>query len=369
MPVGRKISEHIDEFNKIVIDLENIKVKFEDKDLALLLLTYLPASYEHFVDTLLYGREALNLEDVMATLNSKKNKERSKANGDDGEGLYVRGIIDHRDSRKSKGKSRSNSQGGRLKCYIFQSEDHLKRNRLKNNRKKSTGCVKKDEPPSSSGSTYEDFENAMGAAYNWVTTRSVRSETLLIRTFFSSHSYIPISRASFVVFMCRDVNLRYRCTITALRSHAPALYSITVIKFNGSGGMKNEKDLRAGVALCARAAYLGHIDGIRELGHCLQDGYGIKRNISEGRRLLIQANAPELASNLSNDVKEGRVTWKPLPHLVAPVCLLLSDFRCNVPAQEPHPTNKFLFEWFKERKPDPVIRLCSHDGCGRPETR
>ncbi|GJY39569.1 hypothetical protein Tco_0425933 [Tanacetum coccineum] len=99
MPAGRKISEHIDEFNKIVLDLENIEVKFEDEDLALLLLTSLPASYEHFVDTSLYRREALTLEDVMATLNSKEIKERSKAKGDDGEGLYVRGRTDRRDSR------------------------------------------------------------------------------------------------------------------------------------------------------------------------------------------------------------------------------------------------------------------------------
>ncbi|GKC81202.1 retrovirus-related pol polyprotein from transposon TNT 1-94 [Tanacetum coccineum] len=141
MPAGRKISEHIDEFNKIVLDLANTKVKFEDKDLALLLLTSLPASYEHFVDTLLYGREALTLEDVMATLNSKEIKERSKAKGDDGEGLYVRGRTDCRDSHQSKGKSRLNSRGGRLKCYICQSEDHLKRNCPKNNRKKSTGSA------------------------------------------------------------------------------------------------------------------------------------------------------------------------------------------------------------------------------------
>ncbi|GKB01366.1 retrovirus-related pol polyprotein from transposon TNT 1-94 [Tanacetum coccineum] len=141
MPAGRKISEHIDEFNKIVLDLANIEVKFEDEDLALLLLTSLPASYEHFVDTLLYGREALTLEDVMATLNSKEIKERSKAKGDDGEGLYVRGRTDRRDSRQSRGKSRSKSQGGRLKCYICQSDDHLKRNCPKNNRKKSTEAL------------------------------------------------------------------------------------------------------------------------------------------------------------------------------------------------------------------------------------
>ncbi|GJZ23670.1 retrovirus-related pol polyprotein from transposon TNT 1-94, partial [Tanacetum coccineum] len=161
MPTGRKIFEHIDEFNKIVLDLANIEVNFEDKGLALLLLTSLPASYVHFVDTLLYGREALTLEDAMATLNSKEIKERSKAKGDDGEGLYVRGGTDRRDSRQSRGNSRSKSRGERLKCYIFQSEDHLKRNCLKNNRKKSSGYVKKDEQPSSSGSTYDDFEVMM----------------------------------------------------------------------------------------------------------------------------------------------------------------------------------------------------------------
>ncbi|GJZ81928.1 retrotransposon protein, putative, ty1-copia subclass, partial [Tanacetum coccineum] len=161
MPAGRKISEHIDEFNKIVLDLANIKVKFEDEDLALLLLTSLPESYEYFVDTLLYGRKALTLDDAMATLNSKEIKERSKAKGDDGEGLYVKGRTDRKDSRQSRGKSRSKSQGVRLKFYICQSEDHLKRNCLKNNRKKSTCYIKKDEQLSSSGSTYDDSEVMM----------------------------------------------------------------------------------------------------------------------------------------------------------------------------------------------------------------
>ena len=35
MSVGRKISKHIDEFNKIVLDLAIIEVKFKDEDLSL----------------------------------------------------------------------------------------------------------------------------------------------------------------------------------------------------------------------------------------------------------------------------------------------------------------------------------------------
>nr|GMD98042.1 F-box protein At1g67340 [Ipomoea batatas] len=121
----------------------------------------------------------------------------------------------------------------------------------------------------------------------------------------------------------------------AIGSHAPALYSLAVIQFNGSGGSKNDKDLRAGVALCARAAFLGHVDALRELGHCLQDGYGVKRNRSAG-------------------------------------CPLLSDFGCNIPAPDPHPANNFLTDWFAAKDdgaPGSGLRLCSHPGCGRPETR
>lgn len=164
----------------------------------------------------------------------------------------------------------------------------------------------------------------------------------------------------------------------AISSHAPALYSLSVVQFNGSGGSKNDKDLRAGVALCARAAFLGHIDALRELGHCLQDGYGVKQNISEGRRFLVQANARELAAVLSATpsalISCNWLTWSPSAHHRhggATGCPLLSDFGCNVPAPEVHPANRFLTEWFASRggNPGPGLRLCSHSGCGRPETR
>lgn len=162
----------------------------------------------------------------------------------------------------------------------------------------------------------------------------------------------------------------------AISSHASALYSLAVIQFNGSGGTKSDKDLRAGVALCARAAFLGHVDALRELGHCLQDGYGVKQNIAEGRRFLVQANARELAivlaANPSAVVPRSWLTCNTHRHAAGGGCPLLSDFGCNVPAPEAHPANRFLSEWFSGRNggiPGPGLRLCSHSGCGRPETR
>ncbi|XP_073295229.1 F-box protein At1g67340-like [Primulina huaijiensis] len=158
----------------------------------------------------------------------------------------------------------------------------------------------------------------------------------------------------------------------AITSHAPALYSLAVIQFNGSGGSKNHKDLRAGVALCSRAAFLGHVDAMRELGHCFQDGYGVNRNVMEGRRFLLQANARELALVITATpgavVPRAWLRWSPHPHLQGP---LMSDFGCNIPTAETHPANQFLYDWFSSRgsDPGPGLLLCSHSGCGRPETR
>ncbi|CAL0319852.1 unnamed protein product [Lupinus luteus] len=165
----------------------------------------------------------------------------------------------------------------------------------------------------------------------------------------------------------------------AMKSHAQALYSLAVIQFNGSGGTKRDKDLRAGVALCARASLLGHIDALRELGHCLQDGYGVKQNVSEGRRLLVKANALELAfviRAVTSASPSRSLSTSPLLTCRAvdyTVCPLLSDYGYNVTVPVVQPVNWFMREWF-ETGPGRVemvagLRLCAHIGCGRPETR
>ncbi|GJX05087.1 zinc finger, CCHC-type containing protein [Tanacetum coccineum] len=71
-------------------DLAAIDTAISDEDHAFLLLTSLPSSYDNFVETLLYGRDTLKLEDVLATLNSRELQKMTKAKGDGGKGLYVR---------------------------------------------------------------------------------------------------------------------------------------------------------------------------------------------------------------------------------------------------------------------------------------
>ncbi|KAL3643181.1 hypothetical protein CASFOL_013996 [Castilleja foliolosa] len=154
----------------------------------------------------------------------------------------------------------------------------------------------------------------------------------------------------------------------AIASHAPALYSLSVVQFNGSGGSKNDKDLRAGVAIYARAALLGHVDALRELGHCLQDGYGVRQSIAEGRRFLVQANARELAlvlaANLSAVVPRSWLTCNHHRQSGAAGgggCPMLSDFGCDVP--EANPANRFLSDWLsgcKDEGPGSGLRLRSH---------
>nr|GEV48792.1 retrovirus-related Pol polyprotein from transposon TNT 1-94 [Tanacetum cinerariifolium] len=164
MSSGTKLGDHIDEFNKLIIDLANINIEIEDEDQALMLLTSLPSSYENFVETLLYGRESLKMKDVMATLNSRELKKRTKGTKEETDDrLYVRGRSDHSGKAHSSGSSRFKSRGetGKLKCFICHSEGHLKRDCLK---KKSSGLVKKSKRYQDSDSSDDEGNAYFGEA-------------------------------------------------------------------------------------------------------------------------------------------------------------------------------------------------------------
>ncbi|XP_062196947.1 F-box protein At1g67340-like [Phragmites australis] len=172
--------------------------------------------------------------------------------------------------------------------------------------------------------------------------------------------------ACYFLGMVRFYCLGARATGAALLAraaaggHPAALYALAVVQFNGSGGDKADKDPRAGVTLCARAAWLGHAPALRELGHCLQDGYGARRDAAAGRCLLLHAAAREILSS------HCRGTGAICGHCA-----------------EDDAASRFMVEWWAltgksaaaaaregdGESDDTDLRLCSHARCGRRETR
>ncbi|GKD37665.1 hypothetical protein Tco_1257872 [Tanacetum coccineum] len=124
MHPGKSESEHIDEFYKLVGDLVAIDTAISDEDHALLLLTYLPSSYDNFVETLLYGRDTLKLEDVLATLNFRELQKMTEAKGDDGEGFYVRRRSGQRDREQGTYSAWSKYNHKKSQGFV-RNEDHV----------------------------------------------------------------------------------------------------------------------------------------------------------------------------------------------------------------------------------------------------
>lgn len=61
---GSSLYAHVDAFNKIILDLEDINMKIEDEDKTIIFLSSLPFSYGHFIDTLLYESQPPIRQDV-----------------------------------------------------------------------------------------------------------------------------------------------------------------------------------------------------------------------------------------------------------------------------------------------------------------
>lgn len=65
---GKPVKPHLNKFNFIVMDLQNIEVKLEDEDLAIRLLCSLSPKHKYFREFVLYGRDELTLEVVKNSL-------------------------------------------------------------------------------------------------------------------------------------------------------------------------------------------------------------------------------------------------------------------------------------------------------------
>ncbi|GJX10912.1 retrovirus-related pol polyprotein from transposon TNT 1-94 [Tanacetum coccineum] len=113
---------------------------------------------------MLYGKESLTMEDVLATLNSRELKKRTEVTKEEtGKGFYVRGRSDHSGKSHFGGSSwfKSRDGTGKLKCFICHSKGHLK---IDCPIKKLSEFVKKGKHDQDSDSSNDEGNTYFGEA-------------------------------------------------------------------------------------------------------------------------------------------------------------------------------------------------------------
>ena len=87
------ISSHIDEFNKLIVDLLNLDETFKDERKAMLLIGFIHDELDHFCINLIHGKEKLSIGEVCsALLNYEIRKKNQREHRDESvEALTVRG--------------------------------------------------------------------------------------------------------------------------------------------------------------------------------------------------------------------------------------------------------------------------------------
>ncbi|KAM1552053.1 hypothetical protein FF1_044132 [Malus domestica] len=120
----------------------------KDEDNALILLNSLPDSYEHFVTTIMHGKETVKFEDVSNALMNYEMRHRDKNHDSTSEALFVRGKSSERrfssSRKKSQSRPRGNSKGRKPlemdQCAFCRNKGHWKKDcpRLKTKGKESS---------------------------------------------------------------------------------------------------------------------------------------------------------------------------------------------------------------------------------------
>jgi len=149
MSEDSSVTEHLNAFNTITIDLSSMDIKITEEEKFVSLLCLFPDSWDRLVMAIGNNSTTLALEDAVSLLLSeekrKKNMEGSKKYA-----LVVRGLLVHKDKgklygRKSKSKGRSKSlvQSTKRICWKCSKVGNYKRNCKSKEMEVSTGSDEK----------------------------------------------------------------------------------------------------------------------------------------------------------------------------------------------------------------------------------
>ncbi|KAI0516536.1 hypothetical protein KFK09_009213 [Dendrobium nobile] len=116
MEENQELRKHLDDFNKLILDLRNVDVKIDEEDQGIILLSSLPKTYENIVGTMLYGKQTLTLTKVKSVLMSKDVHRKTDLKEDKNGNILI-----------TRGRSESRKINSNRKCFHCHKEGHIKR--------------------------------------------------------------------------------------------------------------------------------------------------------------------------------------------------------------------------------------------------
>jgi len=152
MGSGTSLQDHLDAFNKLVMDLQIAGIKKEEETLACALLFSLTSGYRDIENSMMYSKEPIKLEQVRQALNSSDVRRHIEGDRDDqASGLFVRGRTSQQGKSKSKHRSKSHVNKKNTECWGCGKKGHFERD-----------CPMSKSKEKASASTVEqvhDFDN------------------------------------------------------------------------------------------------------------------------------------------------------------------------------------------------------------------
>ena len=107
MKEGMKIIDHLNVFNTLICQLNNMEIKFEDEDKAITLLCLFPESWNHLFTTMFFNTtNTIDYDIVVGALLSEEMRRRSSKETSIAKAMVVKGQSTER-GKNQRGTSRS----------------------------------------------------------------------------------------------------------------------------------------------------------------------------------------------------------------------------------------------------------------------
>jgi hypothetical protein len=140
---GTKIADHLNTFNTLLVQLTNMRVKFDSEDKAITLLCSLHTSWDQFVTSISFNTiESIEFHVIVGALLSEETRKKIYSETSTSKAMMVRGKPKERgQGQRDFSRSKSKGKKSKLKCWLCGKPGHLKKDCWK--RQKAS----KEDPP------------------------------------------------------------------------------------------------------------------------------------------------------------------------------------------------------------------------------